>query len=146
MKDIDEQPDAEIHRVRSARDLRIRASVSVALVTTLLVHTISVFYWAHLCMKWSLGISHFLEKISSLSHFLFSSISLHWSLRKAFLSLLAILWNSAFKWVYLSISPLLFASLLFTAICKASSDSNFAFLHFFFLEMPRECFMKRWAQ
>ena len=37
---------------------------------------------------------------------LFSSISLHWSLRKAFLSLLAILWNSAFKWVYLSFSPL----------------------------------------
>ena len=35
---------------------------------------------------------------------LFSSISLHWSLRKAFLSLLAILWNSAFRWVYLSLS------------------------------------------
>ena len=33
---------------------------------------------------------------------LLSSISLHWSLRKAFLSLLAILWNSAFKWVCLS--------------------------------------------
>ena len=33
---------------------------------------------------------------------LFSSISLHWSLRKAFLSLLDILCNSAFKWVYLS--------------------------------------------
>ena len=30
---------------------------------------------------------------------LFSSISLHWSLRKAFFSLLAILWNSAFKWI-----------------------------------------------
>ena len=29
---------------------------------------------------------------------LFSSISLHWSLRKAFLSHLLILWNSAFKW------------------------------------------------
>ena len=29
----------------------------------------------------------------------FSSISFHCSLRKAFLSLLAILWNSAFKWV-----------------------------------------------
>ena len=57
---------------------------------------------------------------------LFSSISLHWSLRKAFLSLLVILWNSAFKWVYLSFSPLLFAS-LFTDICKASSDSHFAF-------------------
>ena len=30
---------------------------------------------------------------------LFSSISSYWSLRKAFLSLLAVLWNSAFKWV-----------------------------------------------
>ena len=66
---------------------------------------------------------------------LFSSISLHWSLRKAFLSLLAILWNSAFKWEYLSFSPLPFTSLLFTAIWKASSDSHFAFLHFFFLGM-----------
>ena len=28
-----------------------------------------------------------------------------------------------------------FASLLFSAICKVSSDNNFAFLHFFFLEM-----------
>ena len=36
----------------------------------------------------------------------FPSISLHWWLRKAFLSLLAILWNSTFKWVYISFSPL----------------------------------------
>ena len=34
---------------------------------------------------------------------------------------LAILWNSAFKWVYLSFSPLPFSSLLFTAICKSTS-------------------------
>ena len=53
---------------------------------------------------------------------MFSSNSLHCSLKKAFLSLLAILWNSAFNWVYLSFSPLPFASLLFTAIYKASSD------------------------
>ena len=52
-----------------------------------------------------------------------------------FLSLRAILWNSTFKWVYLSFSPLSFTSLLFSAICKASSDSHFAFLHFFFFEM-----------
>ena len=64
---------------------------------------------------------------------LFFSISLHWLLRKAFLSLLVILWNSAFKWVYLSFSPLPFTSLLFTAICKASSDNHFAFWNFFFL-------------
>ena len=35
--------------------------------------------------------------------------------------------------IYLSFSPLPFASLLFTTICKASSDNHFAFLHFFFL-------------
>jgi len=63
---------------------------------------------------------------------LFSSISLHWSRRKAFLSLLAILWNSAFRCLDLSFSPLLFTSLLFTAICKASPDSHFAFLAFLF--------------
>ena len=80
-------------------------------------------------MKSSLGISNFLEEIFPI--LLFFSISLHWSLRKAFLSLLAILWNSAFRWIYLSFSPLPFASLLFTAICKASSDNHFAFLHFF---------------
>ena len=34
-----------------------------------------------------------------------------------------------------NVTPLLFASLLFTAICKASPDSHFAFLHFFFLGM-----------
>ena len=70
---------------------------------------------------------------------LFSSISLHGSLRKAFLSLLAILWNSAFKCVYLSFSPLPFTSLLFSAICKAASENHFAFLHFFFLWMVLIC-------
>ena len=82
-------------------------------------------------MKCSLGISNFLKEISSLSHSFFPSISLHWSLRKAFLSLHIILYNSSFKWEYPSFSPLLFSSLLFTAICKASSDNHFAFLHFF---------------
>ena len=84
-------------------------------------------------MKYSLDISNFHEETTSLPILLFSSISLHWSLRKAFLSLLVTLWNTAFKWVYISFSPLPFASLLFTAICKASSDNHFAFLHFFFL-------------
>ena len=61
---------------------------------------------------------------------LFSSISL---LRKAFLSLLAVLWTSAFKWVYLFFSPLLLASLPFTAICYTSSGSHFAVFAFLFL-------------
>ena len=42
----------------------------------------------------------------------------------------SILWISAFRWVCLSFSPLSFTS-LFSAICKASSDNYFAFLHFY---------------
>ena len=80
--------------------------------------TISVLYLAHLCMKCSLGISNFLEKVSSRSHSMFPSISLHWLLRKALLSLLAILWNSAFRWIYLSFSPLPFQ--LCPALCDCS--------------------------
>ena len=49
--------------------------------------------------------------------------------------LLAILWNSAFRCLYLPFSPLPFAYLLFSAVCKASSGNCFAFLHFFFLGM-----------
>ena len=44
---------------------------------------------------------------------LFSSISLRWSLRKALLSFFAILWNFAFRLIYLFFSPLPLASLLF---------------------------------
>ena len=43
--------------------------------------------------------------------------------------------ESAFNWVYLSLSPLPFTSLLFSAICKAYSDNHFAFLYFFFWGM-----------
>ena len=64
---------------------------------------------------------------------LFSSISLHWPLKKVFLTLLVIFWNSAFRYFYLSFSPLSLASLLFSAICKSSSDHYFVFLHIFFL-------------
>ena len=93
------------------------------------------FYWAYLCMKSSVGISNFLERSLVFLILLFTSISLHWSLREAFLSLLAILWNSAFRWVIFS--PLPFSSLLFSVICKASPDNHFAFLYFFFLSPPR---------
>ena len=91
-------------------------------------------YCACLCLKCSLGISNFLVEISSLSH---SIVFLYFFalILKAFLFLLATPWNSAFKCVYLFFPHLLFASLLCTAIYKASSDNHFAFLHFFFLQM-----------
>ena len=95
-------------------------------------------------MKCSFGISDFLEEIVSLSHsgvflYFFALIAevgfLISSCYSFFFFILAILLNSAFRCLYLSFSPLLFTSLLFTAICKASPGSHFAFLHFFSMGM-----------
>ena len=61
----------------------------------------------------------FLKRSLVLPILLFSSVSLHCSLRKPFLSLLSILWT-AFRWLYLSFSPLSLASLLFSGIFKGS--------------------------
>ena len=72
----------------------------------------------------------FLKRSLVLHILLFSSISLHCSFKKTFLSLLSVLWKSAFS--YLSLSPLTFTSLLSSAICKASSEHHFVFLHLFF--------------
>ena len=112
------------------------------------VRSISFLSFIESIFAWNVPlISLIFLKRSLVFLILFSfSISFHWSLRKAILSLLVILWNSAFKWVYLSFSPLLFTSLLFTAICKASWDNHFAFLHFFFLEtvlIPVSCTMSQ---
>ena len=91
----------------------------------------SITFWSFIepIFAWNVPLVSliFLKRRLVFTILLFSFISLHWSLRKAFLSLLAILWNSAFKWVYLSFSYSLFASLLVTAICKASSDIHFVF-------------------
>ena len=79
-------------------------------------------------------ISNVLDEISSLSHsiiVLYFFCIHHW--RRLFLYLLAILCKSAFRRVYLSFYPLPLASLLFSAIYKASSDNHFAFLHFLIL-------------
>ena len=67
---------------------------------------------AHLCMKCSLGISNFLEEISSLSHSVVCLYFFALITEEGFLISFAILWNFAFRWVYLSFSPLLFTSLL----------------------------------
>ena len=86
-------------------------------------------------MKCYLGISNFLDEISPLSLSVVFFYFFALILRKSFLSLLAVPWNSAFRWVYLSFSPVPFTSFLFSAVCKASSDNHFAFVHFFFLGM-----------
>ena len=68
-------------------------------------------YHAHPCMKCFFDISDFLEEISILFCSIVFSIHWHCLLKNTFFSLLAILWNSAFSWVYLSLSS--FFSLLF---------------------------------
>ena len=106
------------------RTLHISSSASVRLLPFLFL-IVFIFVW-----NVPLVSSVFLKRSLVFPILLFSSISLHYSLKKAFL---AILWNSAFSWVYLSLSPLPFASPLFSAICKAYSNNHFAFLHFFCL-------------
>ena len=67
-------------------------------------------------MKYSLGISHFLEEISSLFH---SIVFLYFF---ALITEVGFLISPCYS-SELFFSPLPLASLLFTAICKASSDS-----------------------
>ena len=76
------------------------------------VHTISVLILPIFAWNVLLVSLVFLKRSLVFPILLFSSISLHWSLRKAFLSLLAIPWNPAFSWIYVSFSPLPLASLL----------------------------------
>jgi len=108
-------------------------SCHLFLISSAPVQSIPVLSFIDPIFAWNVPLVSliFLKRSLVFSILLFSSMSLHWSLRKAFLSLLAILWNSAFKWVYLS-SPLSSFPSLFIAVWKASSDNYFAFLHFFF--------------
>ena len=81
-------------------------------------------------MKFSLGISNFPEEISSLSHsvaflYFFALIA-----KEGFLTSLSLLFfGTLHSDVYIFFS-FAFRFSYFTAICKASPDSHFAFLHF----------------
>ena len=102
-----------------------------------LISPASVLYCAHLCMKCFLGNSNFLEEISisSLSHsivflYLFALITDEGFLISPCYSLeLCIQMEVSFLFSFS------FTSLLFSAICKASSENHFVLLHFFFLGM-----------
>ena len=108
------------------------------------VHIISVLYCGHLYMKYSLGISNFLEVISSLSHsiivlYFFALITEEGFLVSPCYSLklfIQILVSFLFSFVFC------FSS--FTATCKASSDSHCAFFAFLYMGMvliPVSCTM-----
>ena len=91
-------------------------------------------------MKCSLGISNFLEEISSLSHsavflYFFALIAEEGFLISSCYSL-----ELCIQMLISFLSPLLFASLLFTTICKASLDSHFA-CQTLFLGAPKSLLM-----
>ena len=93
-----------------------------------------------------LGCFNVLAIINSAAMNIGVHVSLSDLVEEGFLISLCYFWNSAFKWEYLSFSPLFFASLPFTAVCKASSDNHFALLHFFSMGMVLisvSCIMSR---
>ena len=93
-----------------------------------------------------LGCFNVLAIINSAAMNIGVHVSLSDLVEEGFLISLCYFWNSAFKWDYLSFSPLFFASLPFTAVCKASSDNHFALLHFFSMGMVLisvSCIMSR---
>ena len=85
-------------------------------------------------MKCSFDISNFLEKIClTLSVVIFCFFALF--IEEGILVSPYCFLEFAFSWSYLSLSPLVFASILSSAICQASLDNHFAFLFFFFFGM-----------
>ena len=94
-----------------------------------------LLYWAHLCMKYSLGICNFLEEISSLSHSLVSLYFFALITEEGFLISPCYSLELCIQMGIYFLFSVPLTSLLFSAISKASSDNYFAFLHFFFLGM-----------
>ena len=99
----------------------------------LLLDPYQFVYCAHLHMKCFLGISNFLEEISGLPHSIVFLYFFPLITEEGFLISPCFSLELYIQMVYLSFSPLPFASLLFSIICKASSDNYFALLHFFSL-------------
>ena len=96
-------------------------------------------------LAWNVPFSNFLEEISSLSH---SVVFLYFFALVTEEGFLISPCYSLELCIQMDISPCLLCLLLlffFSAICKASSDNHFAFLHFFFLGMvwslpPVQCY------
>ena len=127
----------ERNRMDKTRDLFLISSASVRSIP-FLSFIQSIFAW-----NVPLVSLIFLKRSLVLSILFLSSISLDWSLRKAFLSLLAILWNSAFKWVYLSNGPVLACH---NSQWKSLSKSRgffffFSCLSFLFCKIGRAAFL-----
>ena len=89
-------------------------SCHLFLISSASVRAIQVLSFTAPIFVWNVPLlSVIFLKTSLVFPTLFSSISWHGSVMRAFFSLLAILWHSAFRWVYLSFSTLLLQLILF---------------------------------
>ena len=94
-----------------------------------LISSVSLRSLLFLSLTWTIPFVSliFLKRSLVFPILLFSSTSLHCSLKKAFLSLLVTLWNSAFRWVYLSFALLPFAFLLSQLFVKPPQTTTLPF-------------------
>ena len=93
-----------------------------------------VLYCVH--FVWNVPfVSNFLEEISSLSHSIVFLYFFALIIEKGFLISPCYFLERCIQMGISFLFPFGLASLLFSAICKDSSDNHFAFLHFFFLGM-----------
>ena len=107
-------------------------SCHLFLISSAYVRSIPFLSFIEPIFAWNVSLISliFLKRSLVFAILLFSSISLHWSLRKAFLSLLAILWNlhsDAYVFPFLLCFSLLFFSQLFVGPPQTAS-LLFAFL------------------
>ena len=109
-------------------------SCHLFLISSASVRSLPFLFFIEPILEWnvSLGISNLLEEISSLSQSLVFLYFFALITEEGFLISPCYSLDSAFRWVYLSFCPLLFTSLLFTAVCKASSEQPFYFFAFIF--------------
>ena len=122
-------------------------SCHLFLITSASVRSIPFLSFIELIFAWNIPlVSLIFLKNSSLSHsvvflYFFALISEEGFLISSCYSL-----ELCIQMLISFLFSLLFTSLLFTAICKASPDSHFAFLHFFSMGMvliPVSCTMLR---
>ena len=90
--------------------------------------TVSVLYSAFLCMKCSLGISSFLEEISSLSHAIVFLYVFALSTQEGFLISLCYSLRLCIQMGIFFLFSFAFTYLLFSAICKGSQTTILPFL------------------
>ena len=109
------------------RDHTTLCSCHLFLISSASVWSISFLSFIVPIFAWNVPLVSliFLKKSLAFIILLFSCISLHGSLRKAVLSLLAVLWNSAFKWEFLTLARLIIISLICSLLLKYPKGSYF---------------------